>query len=252
MKIVERLADHYISVGDLDSAIVWLETGLETDRLNVEMNYLKLTCLRDLGQFQQMVENINLLENLYQQNDEQLPDEFVDLREKAEISRRIEDQKTSHTWPIEEKDEVTFFGRKAELEKLNWAMHRKGVILLQGEAGSGKTRLIKEFYCQQAYSPRLFYCQSHPLSTRVPFLTLLTEMEKEIREEEWNLLSQSEKDILLSFYRRYLQSSALADLPKGADDWLPVFQDIFNLFVKLMEFAARKRPVLLVLDDAQW
>ncbi len=252
LKIVERLADHYISVGDLDSAIVWLETGLETDRLNVEMNYLKLTCLRDLGQFQQMVENINLLENLYQQNDEQLPDEFVDLREKAEISRRIEDQKASHTWPIEEKDEVTFFGRKAELEKLNWAMHRKGVILLQGEAGSGKIRLIKEFYCQQAYSPRLFYCQSHPLSTRVPFLTLLTGMEKEIREEEWNLLSQSEKDILLSFYRRYLQSSALADLPKGADDWLPVFQDIFNLFVKLMEFAARKRPVLLVLDDAQW
>lgn len=252
LKIVERLADHYISVGDLDSALVWLEIGLETDRLNAEMNYLKLTCLRDLGKFQQLVENIDSLESLYQQNDESLPEEFAELRAKAEISRRIEDHKISHTWPVEEEDEVTFFGRKTELEKLNWAMHRKGIILLQGEAGSGKTRLIKEFYFQQAYSPRLFYCRSHPLSVRVPFLTLLTGMEKEIKEEEWNLLSQAEKEILSTFYHRYLQTSALTDLPNGSDGWLPVFQDIFNLFVKLMESAARRRPVLIVLDDAQW
>lgn len=252
LMIVERLVDHYISVGDLDSALFWLETGLETDRMNAEMNFLKLTCLRDLGKFQQMVETINLLESLYQQNDEPLPEEFVELRAKAEISRRIEDHKIPHTWPVQEDGEVNFFGRKTELEKLNWAMRRKGIILLKGEAGSGKTRLIKEFYTQQAYSPRLFYCRSNPLSVKVPFLTLLTGMEKEIREEEWSFLSRAEQEILKSFYHRYLQSSALADLPMGTDGWLPVFQDVFNLFVKLMEYAARKRPVLLVVDDAQW
>jgi len=252
LKIVDRLADHYISAGDLDSALVWLEMGLETDRLNTEMNYLKLNCLRDLGKFQQMVEYINSLESLYQQNNESLPSEFEELRSKAEISRRAEDHKVSQTWPEMEEAEVTFFGRKNELEALNWAMHRKGIVLLQGEAGSGKTRLIREFYFQQTYSPRLFYCQAHPLSTRVPFLTLLTGMEKEIQEEEWNLLSQQEKEILSSFYHEYLQTDALTNLATGTDDWLPVFQDVFNLFVKLMEYTARKRPVLMVLDDAQW
>lgn len=252
LKIIDRLADHCISVGDFDGAILWLDLGLESDRANVEMNYLMLTCLRDMGKFQQMVDYINFLEGFFKENDEPFPKEFYELRKKAEISRKTPDFKSQWNWPDSREEEVRFFGRKAELEQIGRAMRKKGILLIEGEAGSGKTRLVKEFILSQAYAPRLLYCTANPLTSKVPFQSIIEGLTKEIQAGEWELLNPEHKKTLLAFYRMYLQNklktdAALIDLKSP-----PFFENVYAAFMKLLEIMSIKRPLFFVIDDAQW
>lgn len=251
LKIIDRLADHYISKGDLDNALIWLGIGLETDRMNAEMNYLFMTCLRDLGKFRQVVDYSNYLEGYYRENDEAFPAEFIEIRKKAEISRKSPEFFVSQTWPDLEDNEIRFFGRKAELEHLGLILRKKGVVVLQGESGVGKTRLVKEFFSQLPYSPRLFYCQAHPLNNNVPFQTIIDGLQGDVINE-WKLIPQADQEILLNFYHKTLQDGVHPQLPKTEMEWLPVMQDVFKSFSTFLEQAALRKPVLFVIDDAQW
>lgn len=251
-RIIDRLVDHYISAGDLENALVWLKTGLDSDRLNSDLNYLMLTCLRDLGKFQQMIDEIDFLEGYYRKNGEPLPEPIIELRSVAERSQKSPDYVNIQEWSEPENGGERFYGRKNEIERLNRALYTKGVVLLQGEPGSGKTRLIREFYNQRPYPLRLFYLSAHPLAERVPFQALCEMMEGEITEEELDLLPITERESLLSFYHDQLQGMKPSVLAQSTEGWLPMLQDVFNIFVNLMENAAKKRPVLFVVDDAQW
>ncbi len=251
-RIIDRLIDHFISSGNLENALVWLKAGLDADRMNTDLNYLMLTCLRDLGKFQQMIDEIDFLEEYYRKNGESLPGQFIELRSAAKTSKNSPDYADIHAWSDFEDGGERFYGRKSELERLNRALHTKGVVLVQGESGSGKTRLIKEFYNQQPYPLRLFYLSTHPLAARVPFQSLCEVLEREIKDEELNLLPIADREKLLTFYHDQLQGMKSPDLPTSTEGWLPLLQDIFNIFVKVMENAAKKRPVLFVVDDAQW
>lgn len=251
-RIVDRLVDHFISAGDLENALVWLKTGLESDRMNADMNYLMLTCLRDLGKFQRMIDEIDFLEGYYRKNGESLPEQIIELKSVAESSQDSPDYADIQEWAEPDGGGERFYGRKNELERLNRALHTKGVVLVKGEPGSGKTRLIREFYNQRPYPLRLFYLSAHPLAERVPFQALCEMLEEEIKEEELELLPIADREKLHSFYHDQLQGMKPSILPASAEGWLPLLQDVFNIFVKIMENAAKKRTVLFVVDDAQW
>ena len=64
-KIVERLATHYIAVGNLEEAIVWLGKGLEKHPLDEDLNFLMLNCLLESGKIHELTNYSAYLENCF-------------------------------------------------------------------------------------------------------------------------------------------------------------------------------------------
>ncbi|MDO8971400.1 MAG: hypothetical protein Q7U74_11975, partial [Saprospiraceae bacterium] len=83
-KIVERLAEQCIALGNIDEAIFWLGKITSHDFYNTDVNYLVLNCLRERRRFKDALDYIKFLEPLYQVN---IPGGFPTIFE--ETRRRL-------------------------------------------------------------------------------------------------------------------------------------------------------------------
>ena len=248
---LDRLIDHYISSGNLEEAVVWLGTALQSDPLDDEMNFLMLICLRDMGKLDEMVNTANYIEGVYARHEEALPDKIRELKNQALTSRETPTN-ISSSWPFTEREAPDFVGREFELDTLSKALRGRGIVLVEGEAGIGKTRLLKQFFSAQPFPPRLFYCVGHPLAVRVAFQAIVNALRTQIQDEEWYKLPESDRQILDDFYHRVLQDPEGPGVISTETNWLPVLEDVFFAFAHLMEIAAARRPLLFIVDDAIW
>ncbi len=248
---LDRLTDHYISSGNLEEAIVWLGIALQSDPLDDELNFLMLICLRDMGKLDEMVNTANYIEGVYRRHEEALPDNIRELKNQA-LSSREAPTNPSSSWPFTEWEAPDFVGREFELDTLSKALRGRGIVLIEGEAGIGKTRLLKQFYNTQPFPPRLFYCVGHPLATKVAFHVIANSLRTQIQDEEWYKLPEADRQILDDFYHRVLQDPEGPGVISTETNWLPVLEDVFFAFANLMEIAAAQRPLLFIVDDAIW
>ena len=198
-----------------------------------------------------MIEFTNYLERLYLQQQEPFPQRFTDLKKEAIQNKNLK-LSAAADWPEEETGEPPFIGRENELEILNRTLRRRGIIELHGEAGIGKTRLLKQFYISQPYTPRLLYCRAHPLARDVAFNTIVHPLRTQLLNSEWQDLNPAEQQLLSGFYHNVIQGPDGPGLSRTEGEWLPVLEDVFFATLNLFRIAASRRPVLFVLDDAMW
>ncbi|MBP7091956.1 MAG: AAA family ATPase [Anaerolineaceae bacterium] len=251
IKIVDRLIDHYISGGNLEEALIWLGKGIDINPFDEDWNYLALICLRDTGRIQEMIDYITYMEKLYQQQEEELPARFTAFKTDAIARKEIENHPPTD-WPEQEEGEPPFICREHELELLNQALRKRGVLLVQGEEGIGKTRLLKQFYITQPYSPALLYCRSQPLGRNTPFMALTQPLRDQIQEVVWQALEPSDRQLLSLFYYHVLHGTEGYTLPVPAGEPQRVLENVFYAFLNLLKITASNRPLLFVLDDAMW
>ncbi len=249
IRILDQLINHFISLGDLEEALIYLRQAIEINPLDDDLNFYILICLRDTGRTKELLDFSTYLEKIYADEGEVLPKRFVDLKESLVVNRDQESIQLPD-WSVEDKHEIDFIGREKELEQLSMALRRRGILLLRGESGIGKTRLLEHFYFQQTYLPRLLLCHGHPLGKNVPFYTLIRGLRHKITREDWESLPQNERLLLQSFFHDRLQGMEGPEVPARDQDWLPVLEDVFSAFMHLMENFSRKRPALILLDDA--
>ena len=251
LKAIDRLIDHYISSGNLDEAIIWIGVALQSEPLDEELNFLMLICLRDMGRIDEMITFAKYIEGVFNRGGEPIPKKISDLKNQV-LQSRDNSGKTDSLWPITEQEAPAFVGRESELDTLNQALRSRGVVLLEGEAGIGKTRLLKQFFTQQAFPPRLFYCAGHPLAKKVGFRSIIDAISTQIHHDEWSGLPETERQMLDHYYHNFLQGDQRYDLPNTESDLLPLMEDVFFAFMRLLEVIASRRPLLFILDDAMW
>ncbi|HNR01996.1 MAG TPA: AAA family ATPase [Anaerolineaceae bacterium] len=251
IKVIDRLIDHYISSGNLEEALVWLGKATEVNPLDEDVNYLTLICLRDTGRMQELIEFATYLEKLYLQQEEPLPERFTKLKNEALAGKEMGKINISN-WPGEENIEAPYISREDELETLNRALRRRGVVQVRREAGVGKTRLLKQFFTSQPFAPRLFYCRAHPLGQKVPFYTIAHPLRDQMQDAEWQALNPDDQRLLSHFYHNVFQGPGALRLPVPQGEMLPVMEDVFFAFLNLMKICASRRPLLFILDDTMW
>jgi len=143
-----------------------------------------------------------------------------------------------------------FVGRTAELNLLQQelAATEAGtrLVLVSGEAGAGKSRLIGEFQTLARVRGRCLLGRGSPLGTAIPFSIVAEALETHLR----TLLSDQVAALCptrLAALRDVLPSvgAAIPAAPAPASRIA-----IFEAFVCLLEAIARDRPLALLLDDA--
>jgi DNA-binding NarL/FixJ family response regulator len=163
-------------------------------------------------------------------------------------------------------------GRAAEMATLEAAFEtvRQGgpaALLIGGEAGVGKTRLISEF-TERARTSGARVLAGGCLELGAdglpfgPFTAMLRDLVRETGAEEiTGMLPGSGRAIreLARLLPELANASALASTPAGAEpDWASAVSAgeararLFEEFLTLLERLAEQRPLILVIEDAHW
>jgi anti-anti-sigma factor len=151
-----------------------------------------------------------------------------------------------------------FVGREAQLQRLQqlWALAQRGqgsLILISGEAGIGKTRLVEELSSTLSEATVLFgHCSESEESTPFqPFIELIRAYltitpGAEVRE---HLAGSAAVVATLTpeFYALFSNAAPLAQLSSEHDRLL-----LMQGYCRFVENATGARPCLMVLDDLHW
>jgi class 3 adenylate cyclase len=163
-----------------------------------------------------------------------------------------------------------YVGRRSELELLNerWTQATDGegqVVLLSGEAGIGKSRMLRELQDRVSEQPhtRLIY-QCSPYGTKIAFSPIIEQLQfgagmtpddsaSEKLDKLERLLSQAVEDIS----RAAPLLASLLSLP--ADRYPPLSMapqrqklETIAVLVAQLDGLARQRPVLVLVEDVHW
>jgi DNA-binding CsgD family transcriptional regulator/tetratricopeptide (TPR) repeat protein len=151
-----------------------------------------------------------------------------------------------------------FVGRSAELQRLRELMGAGGlsrqIVLLGGEAGSGKSRLTREFAAEAAEGGALVLSGSSDAVVRTPygpFVEALDQLARAVEPEELRLALGAGGGELT---RLIPQLPAMVGelVPPAEADPDTERHRLHTAVSHLLAGASRSRPVLLVLEDVHW
>lgn len=249
--LIERLSDHYAASGDFESAVSWLNTILEEDPDNLTWQMHYLSWLLNLGRHNEAEAYYSYLYQYYQETGEPMPEKLISLSvqiQKPNIPERTADHPF---WPPQFLLQTAFIGRQNELQALNSALQRRGVIVLKGESGSGKTRLVYEFSKQHTAAARVMVSLAHASTQHLPYHPLIEMLRLSVSQEEWGHISPnwlSPLALLMPELNQYLQQPSRLE-----DTFLEDIQGvIFESLHQVLKEISGSKTMLFILDDAHF
>lgn len=250
-RIYHRLAYHYIAVNDYDMAVYWLDRSLEVDQINEELHVLKLEILARSGQRSEALRYGQYVKDLFQREYNEQPGGLF-----TTALQRIKEQisQENHTREQAEKKIATtgprFIGREGLLVEMQQAYQRGQVIYIEGEIGSGKTRLVNEFYRKFQTPPRLLVAPCHAATSGVPFRPFIEMIRTSINADELAAMPVSDQDWLAEMDPSFRVTGG-----KG-QSWQPDLEmdnlpHIHEAIYHLCRHVSGRQKLLLLLDNAQ-
>ncbi len=126
-------------------------------------------------------------------------------------------------------------------------------VVVEGEAGIGKTRLAREWEAWAAAQGALVLAgQSFEMGGRLPYQPLIEALRPRLEAE--NAPEDLLEDLWLAELARILPELRVRypDLPPPTEDELTARLRLFEAVARLFDALARRAPLVLLLDDLQW
>jgi class 3 adenylate cyclase/tetratricopeptide (TPR) repeat protein/type II secretory pathway predicted ATPase ExeA len=127
------------------------------------------------------------------------------------------------------------------------------LVTVVGDAGVGKSRLVREF--TQSTSATVFRgrCLSHQIGvTYWPIVQIVKQVAGAADVDEGAMLRSRIEAVLGDAAEAPQVARQLAAVVGSADERAPALEEIYRAVRKLLEAAARKRPVVAVIEDVHW
>ena len=250
ISVLKSLIRHENIVSADEKALQLLRTALEIDGFDEELHYELLICLLKIGQPEKVQQHYIGVKTLF---DKKLG---VPLSERIRSLEPVIFQKTeaspSHVrpaWSIKSSLEAPFVGQQDSIQILKDSYLKGNAALILGEAGAGKTRLVKEFYQSLEVSPRLLVLSCNPTDENLPYRPWADMLRREISEETWEELPDMWLEPL---------AMLLPKLRKGKGDLTEELETpyansfIFEAIKNLLSLISKETPCILFVDDAHW
>lgn len=251
--LMGRLAKHYQAAGHLENALdLFFQLG-QMDLLNVPIHLSIIKLLTNLGRHEEAVDYCDTLEKLYERNyNAPLPESILEYCHSLEAQITTDKKAPEKHWPIPLTMYLQLIGREAELNQLQDAFLRGGMAVIQGELGTGKTRLVQELFQTLDPQPTLLIAPSQEMENALPFSPIIHCMRRHVPNETWKEIDTvwaNQLSLLfpeLSEIRTDCNPSNRLNLSSGK-------QPIFDALHHILSLVARQSGRLLFfLDDAQW
>lgn len=249
-RVLVRLAEHSALTGDLETALQWMYQATEVEPFNDDNHLRVLQWLRDLGRRGDALKYFQQVSADYERDGYRLPAEILqlgaDLQQEA-AHPAVEDALVWRSATLQ----VPLIGRDDLLAQLRLSFQRGSVVLLSGEAGSGKSRLVQELFQSLEPAPRLLVAFGRASETDLPFQPLVDMLRTNVSQPEWERLGDPWAAWLSLLLPELSSWRPDVELPENTS---PVEnrQNIYEAVRQLLLQMARQQRVLCFLDDAQW
>ncbi|MCE5208399.1 MAG: AAA family ATPase [Chloroflexi bacterium] len=247
--LIDRQSDHYAALGDIESALSWLGRIIDDDPDNEDWQVRYLTWLNQLNRRSEATAYNDFLFHHYKDRDEPLPDRIKTAFFVTDHHPAAAELEKNPLWPPPTQLQTPFVGRAQEIQQLTTAYQRGGVIILWGEPGSGKTRLIYEFSKRVVSRTRLLMAGGFSSTHDLPYQPILEMLRQSVSDKEWRAMLPAWLTPLTSLIPelgRYVpQASRIADTHLGDVQGM-IFESLHQVFKSL----ARQSRLLVFLDDA--
>ncbi len=127
------------------------------------------------------------------------------------------------------------------------------VVLVEGEAGIGKTRLARDFgNWAGAQGAEVLNGQAFEMGGRLPYQPLVEAVRQRLEEE--NAPEDLLDDLWLAELSRLLPELRVRypDLPAPTEDELTARLRLFEAMARLVDALGQRSPLVLLLDDLHW
>ncbi len=252
-RMLTRLSDHYFVLNQLEESLKYSQLAVESDEFNEEFHFRVMKILVGLQRFQDAHQYyIYVTKLLKEELDSSPSQQLVSLY--RQVQKQLQGNSTIdiHHWRVRASVSTPFVGRVNEISQLNHALVKGGGVIVSGESGLGKTRLIQEF-CN-SYTPGRKIINSHcrPSETNLPFQTFIDLLRNNVHSNEWDELPNTWVEplsILLPERNERDQQeelspqSILPDQNRSA-----IFESIRQVFLIL----AKNDDLILFIDDLHW
>ncbi len=251
--LLKRLAQHYRANGSLDEALDIFTQLAESNVLDVPFHLEVINILADLGRHHDVITYCDELERIFESNfNSPLPDAILERCQLSRIRVDANNKPALPNWPAPLTMQLRLVDRQNELEQLHQSFFKGGLFVLQGEMGSGKTRLVQECFQTIEPKPKLFYALCREMEHELPLSSLIHGLRRHIPSELWkDLESHWLKNISvllpeLSEFCEEFEPIRQANFPSGE-------QNLFDAIHHVLLLAAKNSGrIFFVLDDAHW
>lgn len=249
VRISKRLAAHEAASGDPEQANRWLLTALQFDEFDADIhqsileNYLKNDALKEARAY------FDSLERSY--GDREDYPRGVRALEARIFAVASDLPALPPDWNVRQSLQVPFIGQQETLEQLERSSRIGGGVLIYGEAGAGKTRLVQEFFRRQKGSPRLLMAACQPLESGMPFSPWISLLRNSVTAAEWRKLD-SAWAALLSVLLPELSQIRHEKIPLQPKTPEVSRSALLEAIHKTLLMIANKGPLILFIDDVHW
>jgi tetratricopeptide (TPR) repeat protein len=253
LSLMLRIAQHLIVVGDLEGALTWMEKVTENDqdyefpqaiysRMDTLYHLGRLTQAYELGQ--EYVDHINT--DWFAEY--RLP--FEVLKKKVEKERNQSANRVQIPSRFNNLNTIPLVGRDDLLGEMQKAYRRGNIIVLAGETGMGKTRILHEFV-NRLTTPLTVLSMEAVYSERdIAFHPVLELLRKTMSMSDWQKIEYFWIAQLASFLPE-LQSlieNRTTMIEMVDNQRLSLYEAFRQVFMNL----AGKHKILITLENAQW
>jgi tetratricopeptide (TPR) repeat protein len=249
--IINHLAMDALAIGDLETGARWLHQALEINQFtNEETATLYLSTLKQLGRINEALNIASLIQKRYEEYDDEIPAELKKICDDILSQFSVPSGEEAEAWGKSLSIQSPFIGRQKEMDVLKRAYQKKGGVVIWGEVGQGKSRLVYEFYQSIIPPPRLMVATCHQMEVDLPFQPLIDMQKQFINLEEW----QNVDPISLARLRQFIPDILMNIKQQVPSDDLagsaPVL--IYEALYQVLLQVSGTNKLLIFIDNAQW
>lgn len=253
LSLMMRVAHHLITKGDLESALTWLEkVNDDDDNYDFpQVVYNRLDVLYQLGRISQAYEyGLSFADQIK-------TDWFAEYRLAFEsLMKRIENERLQvaiRTQPpvrSTQAKNIPFVGRDDLIIQIQRAYHRGDIVVLSGETGFGKSRLLIEFINSLATPPPVYSMEAVYSESNIAFHAIIELLRKTLNMSDWQKIEKfwvSQLSLLMPELQSQLENkSVFFSLVENQQ------LSLYEAFRQVLLTLSGKQKILISVDNAQW
>jgi len=248
-----RLSDHSRASGQYEDALKYSFQAIESDNLNEDIHCRILRLLVDMEQYQEARQYYSYVTKLFSEElDSHSSLQLISVYRQIQKETLASIKSSQPDWRVLATIHTPFVGRQAELSQLQETLIHGGGMIVSGESGLGKTRLIQEFCELFASDRRIFVTPCRPAETNLPFQPIIEILRNQIHTTEWGAIQDIWAEPLTIILPELLSLHPSLNPPGTPYDPDQYRSTLFEAIRQVFMYIAQKKDLVIFLDDAHW
>ena len=251
--LMKRLAEHYQAAGKLEMAMdLFIYLG-RLNHLDIPVHLAVIDILLRLGRHQEALQYCDALEVIFEREyNAPLPDEILKRCQHSQMLLQTTGRKSGLGWPVSSSMQLPLVGRASELGQLRDAFYHGGLVLLTGEMGAGKTRLVQELFEILSPKPMLIIAPARESENTLPFAPIIHGLRRHVPEEVLKAIDRVWANQLTLLMPEMTKIREDCD-PSTVNQIPASLQHLYDaLHQLLLSVAGTYGRIFFFLDDAHW